>query len=94
MNIKYDLNYDIYYDENAKTINNKCKIICEWLLDNKCSLRDCEKEIGISKSQIHRLIHSYIKRYYDEEYYQIVKLLNWNKKERFKQKKYWKYKPW
>lgn len=90
----YDLTVDIYYNDTAKNIDNNCRLICSWLLDNKCSIRDCSKEINLSKSQIHRLIHSYIRYYYNEEYYQILKLLQWNKRERFKPKKYWKFRPW
>lgn len=46
------------------------------------------------KSTVHQYIHSYIRDGWDEEYQEIKVILRWNKRERFKPKKYWRGRPW
>lgn len=77
------------YTPEVYEIRNKCQTICDYIIDEKCSIRQAEKELCISRSTIHQYIHTYIKRYYDEEYMQIIRILKYNKNNRFKQRKYW-----
>lgn len=75
-------------------LRSRCESICEWMLSNKCSIRQAAEELCISRSTLHRFIHTYIRDYYDEEYRQILRLLDYNRKERFKPRKYWRGLPW
>lgn len=93
-----DLNYwyelSPYQQNVALEIKSKCESICDWMLNEKCTIRQAAQELGISKSWIHRLIHTYIKRFYPEEYQQLIRLLRYNKKERVKPRRCWRGKPW
>lgn len=64
------------------------------MLNEKCSIRDCAKDVGMPKSTVHEYIHKYISAGWDEEYQEIKVILRWNKLERFKPKKYWHGRPW
>lgn len=64
------------------------------MLNEKCSIRDCAKDVGMPKSTVHKYIHTYIRDGWDEEYQEIKVILRWNKRERFKPKKYWHDRPW
>lgn len=75
-------------------IREQCEDICDWMLNYKCSIRQCAEELCISKSTVHNYIHSYIKCYYDEEYCQIKRILQFNRQYRRKPRKYWKGGPW
>lgn len=66
-----------------------CEKICDYIIDEKCSIRRAERELCIPRSTIHQYIHTYIKRYYDEEYMQIIRILDYNKRNRFKPRKKW-----
>lgn len=72
----------------------KCEAICEWMLSNKCSIRKASQELGIARSTLHNWIHTYIRDFYYEEYRQLLRLFKYNKKERFRPRKYWKGTPW
>lgn len=76
-------------DPVAERIKKECESICDWMLNEKCSIRQCAENVGLSKSHTHYLIHSYIRVYYSEEYDQIVRLLKFNLSERRKPRKYW-----
>ena len=92
-----DLNnvYDDYELIDKKTsIINVCKEIRTYFLDYKGTLRMCEKEICVPRTTIHMYIHSYIKEYWYEDYLQIKIILDFNKSNRFKPRKYWIGKPW
>lgn len=92
--IKYDLAAELDNPE-AKKIKDNCERICEYMIDNLCSIRQCSENIGISKSSVHGLIHTYIKIFYLEEYNQLMKLLKFNQKNRTKPRKNWSnQKPW
>lgn len=56
--------------------------MCVWIVNNHCSLRQCCKEFGdnISKSQLHRDIHSKLKRYSYELYQRVLRQLEQNKR--------------
>ena len=40
-------------------IRKICEDIASWMINEKCSLRMCAKELGYSKSTIHKYIHTY-----------------------------------
>lgn len=100
----YDLEHWYDYDEydelgifvsnKAYAVKKICDDICDYFLNEKATIRMVEKELCIPRSTIHRYIHTYIKRYYDEEYCQIVRLLRYNKQYRTKPRKYWRGCPW
>lgn len=75
-------------------IRKICEDIASWMINEKCSLRMCAKELGYSKSTIHNYIHTYIKEFYEEEYEQIVTILRWNRKYRFRPRSRWYGAPW
>lgn len=75
-------------------IRKICEDIASWMINEKCSLRMCAKELGYSKSTIHKYIHTYIKEFYEEEYAQIVTILRWNRKYRFRPRSRWYGAPW
>lgn len=77
------------YDEKAIEIRKQCELICNWFLDNKCSIRQCAENVCIPKSTIHTYIHTYIKRYYDDEYMQIIRILQYNRKYRSRCRSSW-----
>lgn len=85
--------YSEEYSEHKETIYNNCKSIIEYFLDYKGTIRMCEKEICVPRSTIHSYIYSYIKKYWYEEYLQIVKILQFNKMYRVGPKAHWKFKP-
>ena len=91
--------YDLEDYSDLDTINRclkirkQCEEICNWMLNYKCSIRQCAEELCISKSTVHNYIHSYIKCYYDEEYCQIKRILQFNKQYRMRPRKYWKGRP-
>lgn len=76
------------------SIKHECELIINYMLNEKGSLRQCADNIGLSTSNIHRKIHSYIKHFYDEEYCQIVHILKFNSENRRKPRKYWRGRPW
>jgi uncharacterized membrane protein len=89
---KYHLDeYGTTYEEikRIQFLKNQCQEIINYFLNEKGSIRQCEKETLIPKSTIHRIIHTYIKFNYDEEYKQIVIILRYNKSNRCKSRKYW-----
>lgn len=79
-NLEWFLSGDIDDIEFAYQIINRCKVIIRYILDEKMSIRQCAAESCISKSTVHRYIHSYICMYYDEEYVQIKRILKYNQK--------------
>lgn len=82
----YDLDVN---DDTSARIRKDCEAICNWFLDYKGSIRQCSEELCISKSRVHTYIHTYIIYYYNEEYCQIQKLLNYNKKNRTRPRRFW-----
>lgn len=53
-----------------------------WIVENLCSIRQCSKEFGISKSQIHRDIHNKLKNISYELYKCVLKQFKANSKGR------------
>lgn len=84
-----DLSGDANQLDKIYHIRSICESICEYFLNEKGTIRMCSREIGWSKSTIYNYIHSYIREYYSEEYAQIVKILNYNRRNRSKPRKYW-----
>lgn len=84
------------YEQIVAVINKKRLVesIIQWMLDEKCSIRMCAYELGLSKSLVHSYIHSYVRKYYLEEYEQILTILKWNKKYRCKPRRLWRGTPW
>ena len=67
-----DLSVYGYELERLLKIKHQCDEICAWFLNEKGSIRMCAKNVCMSKSLVHKYIHTYIKKYYDEEYQQIL----------------------
>lgn len=55
-----------------------------WIVDNRCSIRQCSKEFGKSKSQLHRDIHQKLRSISYELYQCVVSQLKTNKRRYFK----------
>lgn len=70
-------------------ISKLCEDVIYWLVDEKTSIRRAAKELGMSKSAVHRLVHTWIRYNYDEEYQQIRQLFRFNKRYRFCQYSLW-----
>lgn len=83
--------YDIFHDNSQRSlkIHKECDDVCRCMLTTGCTIRQCGKITGISKSTVHFLIHSYIETYYSSEYTSIVKILEYNKTYRKKPKSAW-----
>lgn len=75
--------------EKISQIKQRCQLICDYMINEKGTIRMCEAETSIPHSTIHHYIHSYIKLYYNEEYQRILPMLRYNKRYRRKPKKYW-----
>lgn len=92
-----DLNdLSVEYEELEKLykVKHRCESICQWFLNEQGSIRMCANNLGLSKSLVHRYLHTYITQYFDEEYCQIIRILEWNKRHRTMPHKYWKGRPW
>lgn len=82
--------YNLYEgSDRSLYIRRRCEMICEYIIDNRCSIRQASQNLMIPKSTVHSYIHSYIKSYYYIEYNQIMNILKYNKKYRGKPRKYW-----
>lgn len=55
-----------------------------WILSNKCSIRECEKDFCKNKSQIHRDIHNKLRSISYELYQCVIRQLKENKRRYFK----------
>lgn len=64
-------------------VKGVCAQIYECMVYHKMTIRECAESIGLSKSTIHRWIHSYIARYDDDSYQQICTQLRFNRRYRF-----------
>lgn len=91
------LQYISVYDNDyykLKSTKEKVDKIRTFMLDYKGSIRQCSEETCIPKSTVHMYIHTYIKKYYYEDYLQILQILRFNVQDRRKARKCWKGKPW
>lgn len=70
-----DLGADLNTLGKIYEIRELCESICNYIINYNYSIRRCAKELDVSKSLVHRYIHSYIRCYYDEEYCIIKSLL-------------------
>lgn len=77
------------YSNNSLKLKKDIESMTTWIIDNKCSIRQAAENLGISKSSVHYRIHTYVKRYYNEEYQQIVRILRYNKMYRSKPRRSW-----
>lgn len=55
-----------------------------WIVDNRCSIQQCSKEFGKSKSQLHRDIHQKLRNISYELYQCVLSQLKTNKRRYFK----------
>lgn len=62
-------------------------------INEKGTLRLCEKETLIPKSTIHLYINTYIKMYRFQDYMIIKHILDYNKQNRCKSRRFWIGKP-
>ena len=80
---EYYPNYDIF------ALQKKCEMIADSIIYYNNTIRQAADNLNISKSTVHAYIHSHIKGNMQDEYFQIVEKLKWNKRNRFKPRKYW-----
>ena len=90
----HDSNGSLSNLRKIKSIKSQCQSIIDYMLNEKGSLRQCSEETGIPRSTVHMRIHTYIKRYYNEDYTQIVKILKFNSKYRRRPRHSWKGRPY
>jgi len=89
----YEINNDYQYYENYLLDNTNSWELTEkdkeilnmaiWIVDNRCSIRQCSKEFGKSKSQLHRDIHSKLRSISYELYQCVTSQLRINKRRYF-----------
>lgn len=80
----------MYQWERELILDENCRNIVMFMLDNRCTIRQAEDNLGISRSTIHRYIHKEIKYRYPESYDEIVDLLKYNKTYRAKCRSSWR----
>lgn len=85
----YMLDLDVTTLRTLK-IRDNCERIINYMIEYKPSLRIAEENLGMSKSNIHKYIHTYIKTDYNDDYVQIVNILRYNAKFRRRSRKYWR----
>nr|DAZ19331.1 MAG TPA: winged helix-turn-helix protein [Caudoviricetes sp.] len=76
-------------DEKVIKVQTNCDRIISYFHDYRGSLRMAEAKLGISRSTIHRYIHTYIKQDYNDSYGEITSLMKYNKRYRCKPRRYW-----
>lgn len=77
--MKYTYNYDYEVE---------CDTIYDLIVNHYMTLREVESQIGLSKSTIRRRIQ-YMKFYHRRRYFQIERILEYNKEFKFKKKCLW-----
>lgn len=82
----YDLDK---YDNKAIQIRSDVSNIKDYILDG-LTIRQCAKELMMSKTKVHTYIHTYIRVYYPEEYSEIKVKLKYNQKHKCMPRKYWR----
>ena len=76
------------YEDRMK-LKQTCLEIITYICDYKMTLREMEDNLMIPRATLDRYIHTMIKSNFPTEYRRISKILEWNKKYKFKPKKYW-----
>lgn len=59
---------------------SRCEEIIRLFLDQRMTIRLCAENMCMSKSNVHKYIHTQIKDRYPTEYDQIRRKLQWNSK--------------
>jgi putative DeoR family transcriptional regulator (stage III sporulation protein D) len=80
--------YYSYYDEEIASrsytaIENRCIEEAQWIIDNKCSIRQCAREFMISKSQLHRDVTERLMDLNDDLFVQVRTILRKHKRSRW-----------
>lgn len=85
-------NLQSYYRQLQKDdmITSRCEEIIKLFLDQQMTIRLCAENMCMSKSNVHKYIHTQIKDRYPTEYDQIRRKLQWNSKNLCINRKYWK----
>lgn len=81
-----------YYQSLQKDdiVNTRCEEIIALFLDQRMTIRLCAENMLLSKSTIHKYIHTKIKDRYPVEYQEIKHKLHRNSKHLCINRKYWK----
>lgn len=74
-------------------IRKDCVDIINWFMNEKGSIRQCSENLIISKSTIHKYIHTYIQYNWYDSYIEIKHILKFNKEYRFRSRSRWRLKP-
>lgn len=56
-------------------IEQRCIDEAQWIIDNKCSIRQCAREFCMSKSQVHRDMTERLRDLDDDLYVQVRNIL-------------------
>lgn len=83
--------YKEYYE--LSKIKKDCVDIINWFMNEKGSIRQCSENLRISKSTIHRYIHTYIQYNWYDVYVEIKHILKFNKEYRSQPRSSWRFKP-
>lgn len=65
-----------------QTIEERCVILGNYLVETKTTVRATAKEFGISKSTVHKDVTQILKRVDTDLYLQVKEILDLNKRER------------
>lgn len=76
--------------QKDEMIRNRCQSIVNMFLDQRMTIRLCAENLCVSKSTVHKDIHGRIKYTYPDEYREICKKLQWNRKHLCVNRKYWR----
>ena len=85
-------NLQSYYHQlqTDELITSRCDEIIRMFLDQRMTIRLCAENMMLSKSTVHKYIHTKIKDRYPDEYDKIRNKLRWNSKHLCVNRKYWK----
>lgn len=81
-----------FYDlspEKSEEVRLICSSIVDEFLTSFGSIRQVSTKLGVSKSNVHKYVHTYIKEIYPESYVFLVRLLEYNKVNRFRKRFLW-----
>lgn len=84
------LDLDNDYSKEALKMRKDVEEILQYIIDNRCSLRQVADNFPFSVSTIDRWIHTYGKTYFYEKYSIVRAILKNNKDNLFKPRKQWR----
>lgn len=65
-----------------ETSRERCEILAEYIIENRCTVRYAASVFGISKSTVHKDVTEKLERINREKYGRVKEILNINKNER------------